>query len=106
MTQATTSSVPTPPPTTDATGPNAAAVMPDSNAPSSFDVTMKIVFTADTRPRIGSGVSSCTSVPRTTTLTLSSAPITANIVNDRTGSVERPKAIVANPKPITDNNSD
>ena len=58
-----------PPPTTDHTGPNHFAVMPDSNAPSSFDEPMKMALTADTRPRIASGVSTCTSVPRTTMLT-------------------------------------
>ena len=38
--------------------------MPDSNSPSWFDVPMKIAFTALTRPRISSGVSSCTSASR------------------------------------------
>jgi hypothetical protein len=45
--------------------------MPDSNSPSWFDVPMKSELTALTRPRISSGVSSCTSEERTTTLTTS-----------------------------------
>ena len=44
---------------------------------------MKIAFTAETRPRIASGVSTCTSVARTTTLMLSSAPVSSSIANDR-----------------------
>ena len=40
---------------------------------------MKIWFTADTRPRIASGVSSCTRVWRTTTEMLSKAPISTSM---------------------------
>jgi hypothetical protein len=36
--------------------PNALAVIPDSKAPISFDEPMKIPFTAETRPRMFSGV--------------------------------------------------
>ena len=52
----TTRIVPIPPATTEITGPNKAAVNPDSSAPNSFEVPMKILFTAETRPRISSGV--------------------------------------------------
>ena len=55
-------------------GPNSQAVTPDSSPPMSFEATMKTLLTAETRPRMGSGVSICTSVWRTTTLTLSTAP--------------------------------
>jgi len=57
------------PATTEMTGPNSAAVVPDSKAPSSFEEPMNTLFTADTRPRFSSGVSNCTSVCRTSTLT-------------------------------------
>ena len=90
-----------PPPTTDATKPNQSAVRPDSNAPSSLDEPMNTALTAETRPRIASGVSTWTSVPRTTTLTLSSAPVSASAMNDRTKLLDRPKTIVAAPKPAT-----
>ena len=63
-----------PPATTEITGPNNAAVNPDSSAPNSFDVPIKILFTDETRPRISSGVISCTMEPRMITLTLSNAP--------------------------------
>ena len=65
----TTTSVPIPPITTDRTTPRSPATTPDSNSPSSFDVPMNRKFTALTRPRMASGVASCTSVERTTTLT-------------------------------------
>ena len=82
MTSATTTIVPTPPLTTEKTGPNQWATSPDSNAPNSLDELIKIAFTAATRPRIESGVSNCISVPRTTTLTLSNAPARASMKND------------------------
>ncbi len=41
-----------PPAATEMTGPKSAAVNPDSSAPSSFEVPMKILFTAEIRPRI------------------------------------------------------
>jgi 5'/3'-nucleotidase SurE len=47
---------------TEPTGPNSAAVAPDSNSPSWLDAPMKIELTAATRPRISSGVSNCISV--------------------------------------------
>ena len=47
--------------TTAGTVPNHAAVTPDSNSPSSFEAPMNTALTALTRPRISSGVSSCTS---------------------------------------------
>ena len=54
-TDITTKMVPMPPPTTDNTGPNTAAVRPDSKAPISFEVAMKILLTEDTLPRISFG---------------------------------------------------
>jgi len=61
----TTTSVPIPPITTDGTVPNHAAVIPDSNSPSSFDAPINNEFIALTRPRIESGVASCTKVDLT-----------------------------------------
>ena len=46
---------------------------PDSNSPSSFEAPMKRLDTAVTRPRIGSGVTICTSDWRTNTDTMSAA---------------------------------
>src|SRR5271165_2940143 len=82
-TQSTTSTVPMPPPTTEPTVPNSRAARPDSNAPSSLDEAMKMALIAETRPRISSGVSNWTSVWRTTTLTLSSAPVSKSVANER-----------------------
>src|SRR6516162_5013448 len=83
-TASTTSRVPTPPETTEiiapvaiafpTAGPNIWATKPDSNPPSSLEVPMKRLLTAETRPRFSSGVSNCTNVWRTTTLTLSTTP--------------------------------
>ena len=47
---ATTSSVANPPSTTDGTVPISRAAVPDSKAPISFELPMKIAFTEDTRP--------------------------------------------------------
>ena len=58
------------------TTPHQAAVTPDSNSPSSFDAPMNTAFTALTRPRMTSGVCSCTSRCRTNMLTMSEAPST------------------------------
>src|SRR6202040_4231298 len=90
-----------PPPTTEITGPKSAAVNPDSNAPNSFDVPMKMLFTAETRPRISSGVTSCTIEPRMITLTLSTAPAINSIDTDNQKALERPKIIVAIPNAVT-----
>src|SRR5256884_9228473 len=97
----TTRIVPTPPETTENTGPKRCATNPDSNPPSSFDVPMNRLFTAETLPRISSGVSSCTRVCRTTTLTLSTAPQTKSIANDSQNDRERPKTTVARPNAVT-----
>src|SRR5207302_11398887 len=97
----TTRMVPIPPPTTEMTGPNNAAVSPDSSAPNSFEVPMKILFTAETRPRISSGVTSWTIEPRMITLTLSTAPATNNIASESQSAVDKPKTTVAIPKPVT-----
>src|SRR5205823_12926474 len=97
----TTRIVPIPPLTTEITGPNNAAVRPDSSAPNSFEVPMKILFTAETRPRISSGVTSCTIVPRIITLTLSNAPIKKSIASENQNTCDNPKKMVASPKPAT-----
>ena len=93
--------MPAPPITTEPTGPNSAAVAPDSNSPSWLDAPMKIELTAATRPRMASGVSSCTKVWRVTTLTLSAAPVTASASSDRPKCSDRPNTTVATPNTAT-----
>src|SRR6266480_5889410 len=100
-TPSTTRIVPMPPATTEITGPNSAAVNPDSSAPNSFDVPIKILFTADTRPRISSGVTNCTMDPRMITLTLSNAPIRNNTPSENQNTLDKPKMMVAIPKAVT-----
>ena len=51
---------------------------------------MNSPFTALTRPRMASGVSSWTSVWRTTTLTMSAAPETASAAIDSQNTVDSP----------------
>ena len=58
---------------------------------------MKTELTALTRPRMASGVSSCTSVWRTTMLTMSAAPPMANAASDSTKFVDKPNTSVTNP---------
>src|SRR5580698_9697732 len=70
----TTPSVNTPPSNTARTAPNQRAVTPDSNSPSSLDAPMNIELMALTRPRIESGVRSCTRMPRIYTLSMSPQP--------------------------------
>src|SRR5215212_10902686 len=94
--------VPAPPDTTEKIGPSQCATKPDSKPPSSFEVPMNKLFTAETRPRFSSGVSNCTSVCRTSTLTWSATPQTKSISHEKNKEVESPKAIVASPKPATD----
>ena len=100
----TTSKLPIPPRTTAFTAPNHAAVIPDSNSPSSFDATTNIMLTALTRPRISFGVFSWTSVCRTTTLTMSEAPVTTSATSERRKERERPNTMVARPKMATHQN--
>ena len=64
--------------------PSRRAATPDSNAPSSFDEPTKIEFTDDTRPSMCDGVSTCSSVDRTSTLTLSAMPLIASKNADST----------------------
>src|SRR5881392_1437995 len=101
----TTRIVPTPPDTTANTGPNQCATTPDSKPPSSFEVPMKRLFTAETRPRFSSGVSNCTSVCLMTTLTLSTAPHTKSIDHESQNPSEIPNTIVARPNPVTDHSN-
>src|ERR1700745_2319209 len=93
--------VPIPPATTEITGPNSAAVNPDSSAPNSFDVPIKILFTDETRPRISSGVTRCTMDPRMITRTLSNAPTRNNTPSDNQNILDNPKRMVALPNPVT-----
>src|SRR5205823_2799173 len=104
-TASTTRIVPMPPATTEITGPNSEAVKPDSSAPNSFDVPMKILFTDETRPRISSGVTSCTIEPRMITLTLSNAPRRKSTPSDNQNTFDNPNRIVAAPNPVTHQSS-
>ena len=72
-----------PPKITDGTVPNSLAAVPDSNAPISFDEPINIEFTADTLPRIWSGVKSWMIVPRIITLMLSKAPSVKRKTRDK-----------------------
>src|SRR5882724_5791613 len=103
-TPSTTRIVPIPPATTEITGPNSAAVNPDSSAPNSFDVPIKILFTDETRPRTSSGVTSWTMEPRMITLTLSNAPIRNSKPSDSQSALDKPKRMVTTPKPVTHQN--
>ena len=58
-------------------------------------------FTAPTRPRISSGVASCTSEKRITTLTVSAAPSTASASSDSHIQCDSANTTVATPKTIT-----
>ena len=69
-----TSSVPMPPTTAAGAAPIRLATRPLSKLPSWFEAPTKIDDTALTRPRISSGVAICTSVCRTTTITMSQPP--------------------------------
>src|SRR5438094_9352567 len=102
----TTRIVPIPPATTEITGPNRAAVSPDSSAPNSLDVPMKMLFTDETRPRISSGVTSCTIEPRMITLTLSNAPTRQSSPSDNQNTFDKPNRMVAIPKPETHQSND
>ena len=62
---------------------------------------MKMMFTAATRPRIESGGSVWMRVWRTTTLTLSNAPVSASMAKLSQNEVLSPKTTVAAPNPAT-----
>src|SRR5688572_25068487 len=91
----------TPPTTTAGFRPHHAAVKPDSNSPSSFEAPMNTAFTALTRPRISSGVSSCTSMWRMYTLIMSEAPMTTSAASETKKSCESPNTTVAIPNAAT-----
>src|ERR1700716_2766270 len=92
-----TSRVAAPPSTIAGTKPNHAAVTPDSNSPSSFDAPMNTEFTALTRPRISSGVFSCTSNDRTNTLIMSPTPRMTRAVIATQNVWVKPNTTVATP---------
>ena len=58
-------------------------------------------FTAPTRPRISSGVASCTSEKRITTLTVSAAPRIASATSESHIQCETANTTVAAPNTIT-----
>src|SRR5450755_2007913 len=93
--------VPRPPSTAAGTTPNKAAVTPLSNWPSWLEALMNRKFTAPTRPRISSGVASCTSEKRITTLTMSAAPSIASATTESHIHCETANTTVATPNTIT-----
>lgn len=96
-----TTIVATPPITMAGTNPNQAAVVPDSNSPSSFDAPINTALTALTRPRISSGVCSCTSSERTNTLIMSPAPKTTSAIIATQNTWVKPSTRVAMPNAAT-----
>src|SRR5437764_829817 len=94
-------SVPALPTNTAGTAPIHDAIAPARNSPSWFDAPTNKPFTAVTRPRTSSGVPSCTSVMRITTLTISDAPSTISAANAMMSELESAKTIVARPYAIT-----
>ena len=70
---------------------------PLSKSPSRFEPLTNTELTAVTRPRIASGVATCTRVWRTTTLTMSKPP-SATIASIDSGKLrDRPNTTVATP---------
>src|ERR1051325_9442538 len=90
-----------PPATTLVIGPHQDAVTPDSKPPSSLDAPMKTELTAETRPRLESGVRIWMSVWRMTTEMLSNAPVKTRAIMERVKDREKPKTMVARPKAAT-----
>ncbi len=95
------SRLPTPPSTTARTAPNQWAVRPDSYSPNSLEAPRNSQFTLDTRPRISGGVASCRMLERTTTLTMSVAPVRTRAMQLSHKLRLRPKTTVAAPNPAT-----
>ena len=83
------------------TKPNHAAVVPDSNSPNSFDAPINTEVTALTRPRISSGVCSCTSSERTNTLIMSPIPNMTNAIMATQNKCVSPNTTVAMPNAAT-----
>ena len=102
----TTTRVPIPPATTEVMGPKILAVRPLSNPPSSLLAPTKMLLTAETRPRMESGVRTWTRVWRTRTETLSKTPVRKSMVIESQKYLERPKTMVAMPNPATAQRSD
>ena len=90
-----------PPKTTEGTSPMSRAARPLSKAPISLLEPMKTWFTEETRPSMCSGVSVCSRVARSTTLTLSTAPLAASRRQLSRKLRLRAKAMVARPKAAT-----
>jgi hypothetical protein len=66
---------------------------------------MKMLFTAEMRPRMESGVTSCSNECRMTTLTLSNTPVRKSMARESQRECDKPKMIVAAPKPVTHHSS-
>src|SRR5262245_10626930 len=95
--KATVTKTAQPPTTTDPTAPSHAAITPARNEPSWPEQPMKNELTPPTRPRISSGVVTCTMVWRTTALTMSPAPSTISATSESATLVERPNTVVPRP---------
>ena len=94
---ATTISAPMPPTSTAGMVPSQAAIRPARKSPSWLDAMTNSEFTALTRPRMSSGVSSWISVMRMTTLIMSAAPSTASSAIDRMNERDSAKTMIAMP---------
>src|SRR5450631_2179861 len=90
-----------PPDTTENLGVVTAATDPDSTSPSRGPLATTRLKTADTRPRIASGVRVWVMVDRQTALTLSAAPASANSTAAGQSAVMNPAAAIANPQTAT-----
>src|SRR5207249_11270582 len=96
--------VPRPPRRTAGTAPMRAAIEPDTNAPSWFEVPVNSECTALTRPSIATGVLIWTSEERITTLTTSAAPRTPSAISDTVKLDETAKTTEATPKTMITRN--
>src|SRR5581483_10001919 len=97
----TTTSTTAPPSTAEPTAPNQSAVTPDSNMPICPAQLVNSEFTANTRPRVSSGVANCMMDCRTTTDSISPAPTIISMPNDSTVRSDNPKPMVAMPYTAT-----
>ncbi|OIQ68207.1 hypothetical protein GALL_502060 [mine drainage metagenome] len=93
-----------PPNTAAPTGPSTRATTPLSNSPSSLEPEINSPDTEDTRPRIWSGVTICTSVWRTYIDTMSAAPRIASANIDSGIDFDTANSSVAAPNTATDRN--
>ena len=90
-----------PPPTTAITGPNNFAANPLSNAPNQLEDPTNMELTDATRPFMLSGVFNCKIVDRITTEIPSAIPLKNKASSEMQKEVDKPKAMIHNPKQNT-----